>query len=979
MRFIPLVICLIAVAYAASAERPWAAPWYESESPHFRIVYKPGHAHLVHHILLCAERALGRLSELFRYTPTEKIVINTYDVNDYGAGTATTVPRNFIWLDLAPLEPGYENIPYNERIQWLINHELVHVVVNDLATDVEAFSRSIFAKVAPEQEQPLSILYSVLTNYSRYTPRWHQEGIAVFLETWLSGGFGRALGSFNEMYFRSLVVEGRPFPSIIRLETQVAHNSFLVETVYYLFGERFITHLALRYGPEKILRWYTASATDLYKTFKQKFEDVFGSDFDSAWSGFVESEKRSQELNLARLRSAPLTSVVRLADDPIGAVSQPHATVQGDTIYWGEHRPHHLAAIGRLVRASAKCDEIATLPTPSMHQVASSAFDPITNKFFYTTKNNQLYRDLWVLDVQSHERRLLFENARVGHLTVASSTHELWGIRHSGGAAWLVYSPSPYDSLFQLLYFDIGDEIHGLAAHPSGTTLAVVMHKANGDQMIVAVATDAIKKGGPAAYTVITDKGSPENPSWSRDGKTLYWNAYTNGVSNIYKTQLDSIKIIPVSHTLVGLFKPIEINRDTLFAFEFSTEGFVPVLIANTEAERLPAIRYLGQDLYDAYPLVGTWALQQQVQNDSVGPIMRDEYNGFDHLKIVGFMPVITGFQTKKVLGFFAHISDPILNHDLTLETGLSPFKERNQPLDFHLRLKYEYKKEWEIGWEFNGPDFYDLFNSRKRGMLGSKFRFGNTSYWIYDNPHKLKQRSEITFYTGVQYINDNLVRVSTSDFVVAQTALTSQSLRRTIGSSDYESGNEYTLTAMFFGSNPREPKTGYQVYAEWDRFTPYIVPHNVFHFKIAAGYHEANSRLQQSRFFFGGFGNREVENVDAKQFRKVFRLPGIPIYSWSVDRFAKLMIENNFPPIRFGDLSLGEHFMNHLDASAFVNVLVTNTSQWFGVSLGAQANFVFKHWSNLESTLSFGAARAWLRNVVSSDWFISFKLLRNS
>jgi len=90
-------------------------------------------------------------------------------------------------------------------------------------------------------------------------------------------------------------------------------------------------------------------------------------------------------------------------------------------------------------------------------------------------------------------------------------------------------------------------------------------------------------------------------------------------------------------------------------------------------------------------------------------------------------------------------------------------------------------------------------------------------------------------------------------------------------------------------------------------------------------------------------------------------------------------MIENNFPPLRFGDVSLGQHFMNHLDASLFANVLVTNTNRWFGVSVGAQANIVFKHWFNLESTLSLGVARAWFHNVPSSDWFLSFKLLRNN
>ncbi|MCH8874309.1 hypothetical protein IH824_16350, partial [candidate division KSB1 bacterium] len=109
-------------------------------------------------------------------------MITTHDFSDYGSAGATAVPHNSIRLDIAPLEPGYENIPYNERIQWLIAHELVHIFVTDQASRLESYSRFLFSKVPPEKEQPLSIFYSLITNAGRYTPRWHQEGIAVFME-----------------------------------------------------------------------------------------------------------------------------------------------------------------------------------------------------------------------------------------------------------------------------------------------------------------------------------------------------------------------------------------------------------------------------------------------------------------------------------------------------------------------------------------------------------------------------------------------------------------------------------------------------------------------------------------------------------------------------------------------------------------------------------------------------------------------------
>ena len=94
--------------------------WYEKESEHFKIIYRVSHAPLVNHILSSAENALKRLMSIFDYKPSEQIVINTYDVSDYGFGATTTIPQNYIRLEIEPLEPGYEAVPYNERIQWLL-------------------------------------------------------------------------------------------------------------------------------------------------------------------------------------------------------------------------------------------------------------------------------------------------------------------------------------------------------------------------------------------------------------------------------------------------------------------------------------------------------------------------------------------------------------------------------------------------------------------------------------------------------------------------------------------------------------------------------------------------------------------------------------------------------------------------------------------------------------------------------------------
>jgi hypothetical protein len=137
---------------------------------------------------------------------------------------------------------------------------------------------------------------------------------------------------------------------------------------------------------------------------------------------------------------------------------------------------------------------------------------------------------------------------------------------------------------------------------------------------------------------------------------------------------------------------------------------------------------------------------------------------------------------------------------------------------------------------------------------------------------------------------------------------------------------------------------------------------------------------LTISQFYFGGFGNQPLEAGEVKQYRDVFRLPGLPLYSVATDRFTKVMLEHNLPPLRFGRLRWGQHHLGYIDASWFVQGLLTGTpgkaSAWGNV--GAQVNFAFKHWHNLVSTLSVGVAQAWHSAGTSRGWFVSFKFLKS-
>ena len=339
--------------------------WFKKQTAYVKIINYKEQSYLSDEILTGARISLRKLDSIFNYVPTEKIIINTYDYSDYGYAATTTIPEDLIRLEIEPLELAYENIPIKHRIKWLLSHELVHIIVNDQATNIEKTARSLFGRVTPEQEQPLTVLYSLLTNFNRYSPTWYQEGIAVFMETWENGGYGRVLGNFDEMYFRSMVNVNKRFPSLDAIDSQLNVLSFLQGDIFYLYGERFCTYLAIKYGTTKLINWYRNQPGEFYENYSRKFKEVFGVDLTLAWQNFIQNEISFQTENIMRIKKGELTKVKRLTRKPVGWITKAHYDPSGNFILYGYDSPGQLAGIGELNLNNKKFKKISTLPTPS--------------------------------------------------------------------------------------------------------------------------------------------------------------------------------------------------------------------------------------------------------------------------------------------------------------------------------------------------------------------------------------------------------------------------------------------------------------------------------------------------------------------------------------------------------------------------------------------------------------------------------------
>jgi len=110
------------------------------------------------------------------------------------------------------------------------------------------YRKILGGKICILNGNPVTMVDSYLTTPRWYSPRWYHEGIAIFMETWMSGGMGRTLGSYDEMVFRTMVRDSAYFYRPIGLETEGTAIDFQVGVNAYLYGTRFDSYLGYKYG-----------------------------------------------------------------------------------------------------------------------------------------------------------------------------------------------------------------------------------------------------------------------------------------------------------------------------------------------------------------------------------------------------------------------------------------------------------------------------------------------------------------------------------------------------------------------------------------------------------------------------------------------------------------------------------------------------------------------------------------------------------
>lgn len=949
------------------------------ETSDLRLYYYNYLSFLEPHAVRTFTNSLNWQRRIFDWTPSERTIIELRDFADYGNAFADSAPHDRLAFDIGPLPHTFETFPASERLYSLMNHELIHEVQGDIANDQDRRWRKLFlGKVAPQEKNPESLLYSYLTVPRHTTPRWYSEGNAVFFETWMGGGLGRAQGGYDEMMFRTMVRDDAQFYDPLGLESEGRKISFQGTASAYLYGTRFVTWLAYTYSPETLVAW-TRRDEGSKAYYADQFEHVFGIPLELAWQNWITFERNFQERNLAEVRKFPITPDRKLVAGALGSVSRMFYDESSGVLYAAVRYPGSLDHVAALNTRDGSVRRLADIKGATTYSVTSLAYDKDTGTAFYID-NNRGFRDLVSVNVRTGARRMLLKNARIGEIVFNPADRSLLGVRHVSGLATLVRIPYPYKKWTDVHAFTWEQVPSDLDISADGRLLSATMSTDNGDQYLRVWEIDKVLAGEMKPLSEYRfGQSVPEGFVFSPDDRYLYGSSYYTGVSNIFRYEVATGAIEAVSNADSGFFRPVPLTDGRLVVLTYTGAGFVPTIIDAQPLKDVSAISFLGTEVADKYPIVKTWQVGAPSSVDDQTLITaKGPYVPLRSLELANAYPVLQGYKYTAGLGYHLNFEDPLQFAGVGMTAAYTP--EDKVPSDErgHVDITGHYGF-WhgELAW--NRSDFYDLFGPTERSRKGYEAKLGYDWLLIYDAPERLDLKFDVAYYDkidtlpGAQNVQTNFTTLWT-----AEVGLHYTNLKRSIGAVDDEKGVSWEL--VYDGSHVSNENTP-QFRAGLDLGVPFLLPHSSIWLRSAAGIANGDPNSVVANFYFGAFGNNYVDDHSVQRYREFYSLPGFGIDQVSALNFVREMLDWNLPPYIFRSLGTPSFYLTWLRPSLFAAQLWTDPGNAARradyTSAGGQTDLSFSILHRYNMTLSAGYAVGFQtshRNM--NEWMLSLKIM---
>ena len=511
------LLLLASARPAAGQPVPPNEDWRQLTTEHFVITYPEGLLELGARAAASAERAHALLADRFVDAPGGRIQLLLTDHVDLANGFATPVPYNQVTIYVRPPMDGGAVSYFDDWLDMVIVHELVHTFHLDMTGFVGKAIRTVFGRVPGT--------WPIFPSGS--TPTWFLEGLATYFESALTGA-GRVKGTWQEMVLRTAALEG----GLDRLD-QVSGDSpvWPAGNRAYVYGARYIDHVVATYG-EEALGDFARSVAGLWAPYflNMAAREAFGTGVADSWDAWTAQITREYRDLAARLAESPPLTVGESVEDAGRHARQ--AMVSPDGANLAYTRSDGVDATQ--IRVSAPDGSGSRLLTRLNGANGTLSWGPPGTLVFSQldfTDRYHLTSDLYRVTLDGSVRRLT-HGERLSHADISADARRAVAVQEGGGTSALVLVDLGTGQVESLTEPD--PRVHW--AHPRwspGEDRIAVTRWSEGSMDIVILDTR-----GSVIVEVTSDRAIDMTPYWTPDGSTLLWSSDRTGISNLYAATL---------------------------------------------------------------------------------------------------------------------------------------------------------------------------------------------------------------------------------------------------------------------------------------------------------------------------------------------------------------------------------------------------------------------------------------------------------
>ena len=520
-----VVLCVL-WATAGAAQVPPDERWRSLETTHFRVTFPADLEALARRAGERAERAYDLLSERFVDPPGDRIELLLTDHVDRSNGFTNALPFNRITVFVRPPLEGFNTTHFDDWLETVVTHELVHVFHLDHTGPIGSLVRTVLGRSSAD--------WPAFPGFD--VPTWIGEGMATYYESALTES-GRVKGSFHDMVLRTAILEGG-FEGLDQVSG--LSPNWPAGSRVYVYGASFLFHMLDLYGEERMADFVEAIARQIIPwRVNSGAEDAFGTGFSEAWSSWErELDGGYRALADSLAAAAPLTKGEPLAREGRRALF-PEISPDGS-------RLAYLRSDGRsdIQLRVANPDGSDSRKLTRVNNIADLTWLPDGALLVAQQEFTDPYRirsDLVRVDSDGVEHRVT-RGARLDQPTVSPDGRYAVAVQDGDGTNRLVRVDLSTGAI-EPLTESVADEHWAYPAwSPDSRWIAASRWRPGAFYDLF-----VLDPTGRIVHQVTDDRAIDQTAAWTPDGRRLLWSSDRSGIPNLYAVEVDPTSGAPGS------------------------------------------------------------------------------------------------------------------------------------------------------------------------------------------------------------------------------------------------------------------------------------------------------------------------------------------------------------------------------------------------------------------------------------------------